>query len=392
MPNDRNKTIAAVLTPPARGAIATVGVRGKSAVAWSDRFFTSLSKKRLSEVEVGRVLVGHWQAPDEDLGEELVVAKLGSDRVEIHCHGGVQASRRIVRHLESAGCEIGSWQQWISGEAADAISLEAELLIPEAATELAALHLLDQAQGALSQAIVTIIEAIDDSNFEIAQRRIKELVRFSKFGLHLTRPWSVVLAGPPNVGKSSLLNKMIGYDRAIVLDMPGTTRDVLHATTALDGWPVQFSDTAGIRLSDDELEQAGITKAKAALEKADVVLVLHDATNLRPHELDESLKQLPSALHVVNKIDLAAELKLPDSSEMLSTSAVTGQGVPQLISAIVKHLVPIPPQVGQAIPFSKRQIEHLSDTLRLLQSQQADAARHKLNDLLSRTTISHDNA
>ena len=77
---------------------------------------------------------------------------------------------------------------------------------------------------------------------------------------------------------------------------------------------------------------------------------------------------------------------------MLSTSAVTGQGVTQLISAIANHLVPIRPQVGQAIPFNKRQIEHLSDTLRLLQGQQADAARHKLNDLLSRTTISHDNA
>lgn len=238
-----------------------------------------------------------------------------------------------------------------------------------------------------------MITAIEAANFEIADQQIAQLLRLGPFGLHLTRPWSVVLAGPPNVGKSSLLNKMIGYDRAIVLDMPGTTRDVLHATTALDGWPVQFSDTAGIRLSDDTLEQAGIIKAKGALQQADLVLVLHDATNLRPHELDDSLKELPAAVHVVNKIDLATDLQLPSSGEMLATSAVTGQGVPQLISAIVDHLVPVRPGDGQAIPFTLRQIGELEQARQLLQNQQPDAALQRLNDLLSKTSHSPaDNA
>ena len=386
------KTFAAVLTPPARGAIATVAVRGHAAVASSDRFFTSFSKVPLSQAEVGRILVGHWQAEEEELGEELVVAKLADDYVEIHCHGGVQASRRIVQHLESVGCEIGTWQQWTRREAVDAVVAEAQIALPEAATQQAALHLVDQAAGALSQRVSAIVGAIEAGNFEIAQQQITKLLRFAAFGLHLTRPWSVVLAGPPNVGKSSLLNKMLGYDRAIVLDMPGTTRDVLHATTALDGWPVQFSDTAGIRVSDDQLEQAGIVKAKAALEQADVVLVLHDAANLRPHELDDSLKQLPAALHVVNKIDLASGLQLPTEGEMLATSAVTGQGVPELISAIVAHLVPVRPEVGQAVPFTQRQIDCLTEAQQHLHNQHPEAASQPLSDLLTRTSLPIDNS
>ncbi|PQO36695.1 GTPase [Blastopirellula marina] len=388
MSTDSEKTFAAVLTPPARGAIATVAVRGPAAVEWSDRFFTSLSKTPLCQAKAGRILVGNWQASDEDLGEELVVAKLASDYIEIHCHGGVQASRRITRHLESVGCEIGTWQDWTRQKAPDAIVAEAQAALPEAATKQAALHLLDQAQGALSREVVAIIAAIEAANFEIADQQIAQLLQLGPFGLHLTRPWSVVLAGPPNVGKSSLLNKMIGYDRAIVLDMPGTTRDVLHATTALDGWPVQFSDTAGIRQSDDVLEQAGILKAKGALQQADLVLVLHDATNLRPHELDDSLKELPAAVHVVNKIDLATDLALPTSGEMLATSAVTGQGVPELISAIVDHLVPVRPGEGQAIPFTLTLIEVLKQAQQFLQNQQPDAARQRLSDLLSKTSPS----
>ncbi|RCS52792.1 GTP-binding protein [Bremerella cremea] len=386
------KTFAAVLTPPARGAIATVAVRGQAAVVWSDRFFTSFSKVPLCQAEVGRILVGQWQAEEEELGEELVVAKLAEDYVEIHCHGGVQASRRIVKHLESVGCEIGTWQQWTRREAADAIVAEAQIALPEAATQQAALHLIDQAAGALSHRVSAIVRDIEDGNFEIAQQQIAQLLRFAPFGQHLTRPWSVVLAGPPNVGKSSLLNKMLGYDRAIVLDMPGTTRDVLHATTALDGWPVQFSDTAGIRLSDDQVEQAGILKAKAALEQADAVLVLHDATNLRPHELDDSLKQLPAALHVVNKIDLANDLQLPEGGEMLATSAVTGQGVPELISAIVTQLVPVRPDVGQAIPFTLRQLDHLEQAQQLLQNQLPAPASQRLSDLLNLTSFPADNS
>lgn len=378
-----DKTLVAVLTPPARGAIATVAVHGPEAVRSADRFFHSLGGKSLEETNLGRILVGHWQAAGEEVGEELVAAKLAADYVEIHCHGGVQASGRIVKHLESAGCAQVSHTAWAGYKEPDLIVWEAERDLPSAPTEQAALHLLDQQQGALSREVKAILALLEAEKWDDAQQRIEALLKWAPFGLHLTSPWSIVLAGPPNVGKSSLLNKLIGYDRAIVLDMPGTTRDVLHAMAALDGWPVQFSDTAGLRLSEDEIEQAGITKAKAALEKADLVLVLHDATDLRPHELDDSLRELPAALHVVNKIDLAPDLVLPAAEEMLATSAVTGEGVPELISAIVTRLVPQRPEPGQAVPFTPRQVACFQQTRKLLAERSFDAAGETFSQLLT---------
>ncbi|MEW4565365.1 GTPase [Bremerella sp. JC770] len=375
-------TTAAVLTPAARGAIATVSVQGAEAIALTDRFFTGLGKINVAQASVGRILVGHWQAEEEAVGEELVVAKLADDRVEIHCHGGVQASQRILKHLALVGCEIESWQARTTSEHADAIVAEALLELPQAATSQAALHLLDQANGALSREIETIGNLCQQSNFEVAQQKLEQLLALAPFGTHLTRPWSIVIAGPPNVGKSSLLNKIVGYDRAIVLDMPGTTRDVLHATTALDGWPVQFSDTAGIRVSDDTIEQAGIEKARAVLQTADLAIVMHDATDLRPDELDQSLQQLPSALHVVNKIDLAADVRVPDSREMLTTSAVTGHGVPQLITSIIAHLIPHVPNPHEPFPFTDRQVNGLQALHQQVTLRQVDQVRQTLTQLL----------
>lgn len=337
----------------------------------------------MCDAHIGRILVGHWQAEEEAVGEELVVAKLADDVVEIHCHGGVQASQRILSHLSSLGCQVESWQSRTTAQHSDAIEAEAKLELPTAVTSQAALHLLDQANGALTLEIDTIGKLVDEANFEVAEQKLDHLLSLAPFGRHLTQPWLIVIAGPPNVGKSSLLNKIVGYDRAIVLDMPGTTRDVLHANTALDGWPVQFSDTAGIRVSDDEIEQAGIAKAKAVLQTADLAIVMHDATDLKPDELDQSLKELPSALHVVNKIDLADDLLLPDSGEMLATSAVNGKGVPELISSIVSHLIPYVPQTHEAVPFTSRQVEVLKQLREHVKQHQADAALHSIQTLLN---------
>lgn len=371
MPAPRSETYAALLTPPARGAIATVAVRGEGAAAYAGKYFTSLSRVPLAEAAVGRILVGQWKAPDEELGEELVVARVDDQTVEIHCHGGVQASRRILDHLAAEGCEILSWQQWTRRRNTDTIAAEATILLPAAPTERTALHLLDQCQGAFTEAIGQIDAALRRGDRTAALQQAEKLHALAPFGRHLTEPWSVVLAGPPNIGKSSLLNKIVGYDRAIVLDMPGTTRDVLNVLTALDGWPVRFSDTAGIRVSEDALEQAGIAKAKAALKIADLVLVLHDATNLAPDELDQSLREVPTAIHVVNKIDLTANQSIP--AGMLATSALSGQGVQELISAIVARLVPEVPAAGQGLPFTRRHEEILGRAIEALQ-QQNDAA------------------
>ena len=176
-------------------------------------------------------------------------------------------------------------------------------------------------------------------------------------GRHLVEPWRVVLAGRPNVGKSSLINALVGYGRAIVHHTPGTTRDVVTAVTAIDGWPVELSDTAGLGQSDHPLERAGVERAEAALATADLVVLVFDAAQCRS-DADRALRErLPSSVVVWNKCDLPpARGERPPG---LAVSALRGDGIAELVRRIADRLVPHPPPPGSAVPFPPDQIAYL---------------------------------
>src|SRR5690606_34057111 len=137
--------------------------------------------------------------------------------------------------------------------------------LERATTERVALVLLDQWQGALERQCESILARLRAGEVDVAAQQLERLSSTWQVGRWLTRPARIVLTGPPNVGKSSLVNRLVGYERAIVFDEPGTTRDVVTATTAIDGWPVVLGDTAGIRDATGELEQAGIALARDAV-------------------------------------------------------------------------------------------------------------------------------
>ncbi|MBW3539752.1 MAG: 50S ribosome-binding GTPase [Planctomycetes bacterium] len=198
----------------------------------------------------------------------------------------------------------------------------------------------------------------------------------AEFGLHLVRPWRVVLSGRPNVGKSSLINALVGYQRAIVYDQPGTTRDVVTAETALDGWPFEFADTAGLRTGGDELETAGIARARETLARADCRVLVFDASE--PIEADDLrlLAEWPNAIVVANKCDLAPsrEASLPPAA--LRLSALTGNGLDSLAREIVRRVVPNPPAAAEPIPVTERQIDLLRRAhAAAIESRFADAER-----------------
>ena len=131
--------------------------------------------------------------------------------------------------------------------------------------------------------------------------QLKGLLRFGDLGLHLTTPWRVVLTGPPNVGKSSLINALVGRERAIGSAQPGTTRDVVTAVTAVGGWPIELADTAGVRQVVDPLEREGVNRAKRSREHADLVVMVADATqNAPPEDLFEGNGSERAVLVVVN--------------------------------------------------------------------------------------------
>ena len=188
-----------------------------------------------------------------------------------------------------------------------------------------------------------------------ALRRIDHLLQCATIGLHLTKPFRVVLAGAPNVGKSSLINALLGYGRSIVFNEPGTTRDVVSALTALDGWPVELSDTAGIRETSDILEAAGVERTSRQLAAADLIVWVTDASAGTSPALP-AVTATP-ALIVRNKIDLLPSP--PGDSQTLCVSATTGTGMEALKASIVSRLVCNPPAPGEPIPFTASQIAML---------------------------------
>lgn len=308
---------------------------------------------------------------EEGPSEEMVVRCRPDRSVELHCHGGNATVAMVQRMLLEQGCEAVAWQDWVAGRHEDPIAAAAHRALAEARTERTASILLDQYGGALRRAIDEIEEAVRLGDAALAHCRAKALLARADLGRHLVRPWRVMLAGRPNVGKSSLINALVGYRRAIVHHRPGTTRDVVTAATAVDGWPVELSDTAGLCSTDDAIERAGIALARKELRKADLVILVFDAgrnwspadqvllESTRPESPSKSPSESqPGRLVVHNKCDLSptAGSRPPG----LSTSATTGTGIESLVRAIAARLVPDPPERGAAVPFTAEQIQQVA--------------------------------
>jgi tRNA modification GTPase len=287
--------------------------------------------------------------------------------LEIHCHGGAAAAERILRDLAGAGCRITDWHDALRH---DQSLLRAEILdsLCRATTLRTAAMLWEQANGVFETAIRHLVSSAE-GDLPAAAAQLREWLAWSDFGLHLTRPWRVVLVGRPNVGKSSLINAILGYARALVFDQPGTTRDVVSASTAIDGWPIELSDTAGLRESVDPLESAGIERARAALESTDLAVVLIDTSQPASQHDRTLIASRPRALVVAHKCDLAPyegpDRWHPSEREAwYRVSSRTGEGVEALIAAIASTLVPCVPPPEALIPTTERQVTILTRALK----------------------------
>jgi tRNA modification GTPase len=350
------------LTPEGRGAVAVLLAAGPRAAEQFGRYFFGHAKAPLARRPLNRIYHGHWGGPE---GEDVIVCRRSDSELEIHCHGGRAAAERIVADLSSAGCQALAWRDWLGRQESNGIRAEAARLLADARTERTAAILLDQYHGALETALADIERDLDAGDREAAAIGLDALLARSRVGLHLVEPWRVVLAGPPNVGKSSLINALVGYRRSIVFDQPGTTRDVVTVATAIDGWPIELSDTAGLRATDDPLEQAGVELARRRLAAADGVVLVFDVTEPATDRRDAVIHDYPEAIVAYNKWDLlspseaagieAAEIESPSHL----TSAVTGLGIGELAEAIVRRLIEPVPRPREAVPFTASQVAQL---------------------------------
>lgn len=369
------------LTSAGRGAICVLRVQSDQVAELVGPRFRHPSGRPLANLPLDRPLFGTWQAkPDPatsvaDAGEEVVVWQRSATDLEIQCHGGWFARQRIVSGLQELGFESTSREDdpWFAE--GQGIARQAELELAHALTVKTAAVLQWQVRGALDQALQDLDRRLQDPGQGTAESLIRELQQWAPLGDRLVQPWRVLVSGPANVGKSSLINRLLGYHRSIVFDQPGTTRDLVSALTAVEGWPVELLDSAGIRESATGIEQAGIRLAEAAARQVDLVLQLREA-DPEPPPGDPSTGSVP-VLTVVNKIDLLeTDRSWPDG--WLPVSARLGTGISRIPAAIRDTLIPREPVSGQAIPFRG---EH-RQWLELIAAAMARGERALARDLL----------
>jgi tRNA modification GTPase len=277
------------------------------------------------------------------------------------------------------------WTEFAWEEAEGPIEAEARVALAAARTERTAAILLDQLRGCLRSALETNCDRIQSGQLQAAEYDLEQLLECASLGLHLEQPFRVVLTGRPNVGKSSLINAMLGYQRSIVFEQPGTTRDVVTAHTAIAGWPVELADTAGLRASDCEIEAAGVSRARSELASADAIVLVFDAS-VRWDEHDAALlRDWPSAVVVHNKADIAAACD--DRPPGLLASAKTGQGIIRLIDLLAARLVAVPPAPGTAVPFTPRQTCGIQQALDILKRGEPGRATEMIGELMGRRGI-----
>lgn len=369
-----DQTIASVITPPGRSAVAVVRISGDiEAHPALPSLFAAANGRPLFEQSNGRVIYGQWGI---ETPEDVVACRVDSETLEIHCHGGRAASERILFDLSAAG---------IPQHKASRLTFDEELglALSRTRTVRTADHVLAQRNGAFAAAIREIANETDPAR---AVARIDATLQLAEFGHHLTTPWRVAVCGKPNVGKSSLINALVGYERAIVYDLPGTTRDIVSAETALDGWPIEFVDTAGIRSTEDEIESAGIERARAIIAQADTRLLLLDVSTPLAVEDHELLETIPSPVIVLHKSDLPAvwewsELQSCHADfDACKVSSTTQLGLSELQTAIVARLIPVLPPIDAGIPIVERH-QHL---LQQARDAALDGDRSMLHSILGK--------
>jgi len=382
-------TIAAIATPLGEGALAVIRLSGKEAFAVADKVFVPRGKSSLkvSEAPTHTIQYGHIILGGKVIDEVLVAVMRAprtftrEDCVEITCHGGVLAAKSVLDAVLAGGARLAepgefTRRAFLNGRI-DLAQAEAVADLIAARTELALSAANEQLAGKLSQRINEVrdqmmltlahLEAhIDFPDEDIApdtqaqllgrlQRAVDfmdELLRTANEGQVLRRGVRAAIIGRPNAGKSSLLNQLLGHDRAIVSAIPGTTRDTIEETANVRGIPVVFIDTAGLREGTDEIEIEGIKRSRTSLERAE--LILHVLDNSEPFtDADANyLHEFAGKKRIVvrNKIDLGAPASgrrdgsdehagwKPALPGTIGVSCTTGEGLEELKDAI-KSLV-----------------------------------------------------
>lgn len=396
-------TIAAVATAPGQGGISIVRVSGPDSLAVADAVFRCAGP-RPSQRAAFTFVPGHVvESTGREIDEALLLifraphSFTREDVVEIQGHGGPAVTREVLRRVLEAGArsaEPGEFTRraFLHGRI-DLVQAEAVLDLIRARTDRAAAAALDQLQGGLTRRLTSIYEGLlllaanleatldfsdqdlpDDVLSGIAERiagqedGIKSMLASWNEGHLLRDGATVVIAGRPNVGKSTLLNALLGRNRAIVSDQPGTTRDTIEEGLVLQGIALNLVDTAGLRETDCVIEQEGIRRTEDRLRQADLYVYVVDASQPLVDEDNKRISGLDPTrcVVVVNKQDLAGSVPpaLPPGYTVIPTTLTSGTGLDKLREALVRHLHAGAVSSAQHAAISERHRQLLSTALR----------------------------
>jgi tRNA modification GTPase len=364
-------TIAALSTPPGRSALAIVRLSGTGALAIAARVVDGFRADPPREMRLAAFLAADGTVIDRGLYTVFPAphSYTGDDLIEFSCHGGLVAPGQLLAALFAAGA-----RQALPGEFTrravlngrmDLLQAEAVGDLIDATAERQARAAVHQLEGGLSRRLLALREALlealallsydidfpeeDDGPIPPARIaahlrdvavQVERLLATAPAGERLREGALVVLAGPPNAGKSSLFNALLGRERAIVTPTPGTTRDAIEAHTEMNGWPVRLVDTAGLWNAAADLDRLGVEMSRRYLAAADlVVMCAEEAEGWGVGKLGSGVESgRPGIIRVVTKCDLQTS-QLPDlSASPLATSALTGEGLDTLRSAIAERL------------------------------------------------------
>ncbi len=375
-------TIAAIATPPGEAGISVIRVSGPDSIHLCDKRFRG--RKALKDALTHTAHFGDFCRSSGEKIDEVVATIFRSpnsftteDIVEISCHGGIYVTTAILRELISGGArsaEPGEFTKraFLNGRI-DLSQAEAVADLIHSRSKLSHFASVEQLSGKISVAIQLLRQKILDTasllelELDFSEEGVdllrhddligrlsaiitemEEMLRSYSYGRIIRDGVRVVLTGRPNVGKSSILNNLLNYNRAIVSEIPGTTRDTLEENFSIDGLLFNITDTAGLRASSDKVEELGIERARRALQMADVVLFILDATK-RPGDDDielleqcrsDAIKENAQLLLIENKIDLP-HAQLPIRGELAGlesfrVSATSGAGMRPLREALLR--------------------------------------------------------
>jgi len=375
MVNDMSDTIAAISTAIGEAGIGIVRLSGRDSIEIANRIFIGNKVKSLDEAENRKLTYGHIVDPETgQIIDEVLIAYMKEpytytreNVVEIYCHGGVISVKRILEAVLSCGARLAepgefTKRAFLNGRL-DLAQSEAVIDLIRAKTDKSLQVSLSQLEGGLSKRIRDIrnmllemlahINAsidfseddVEDMGYEelenkarLVKDEIEKLLKTADRGKILRDGLNTVILGKPNVGKSSLLNSILRENRAIVTNIPGTTRDIIEEYVNIDGIPLKIIDTAGIRNTEDIVEKIGVDKAKEMVNKADLIIAVFDISNElsdEDYEIIEIIKD-KQAIVLLNKSDLPKkydkdyfEKLLPDKT-IIYTSILEGIGVDAL--------------------------------------------------------------